>query len=66
MSTLIQHMQTERVRIEIRYSPVWDEYSVVPTVSGIRDDAATYYTNDLDDARSTASHMLQNYTETQS
>lgn len=51
------------VTTRISYSRTWEEYRVELFIDGMRDEKATYFTDDVDDARVTAKEMEINYKE---
>lgn len=54
--TVVSNPATDR-EVKMYYDPDYREYYNVLYVSGVKQDAATYYTNDREDADSTARHM---------
>jgi len=45
------------VKTRVSYSRTWEEYRVELYVDGMRDESATYFTDDIEDARYTAKEM---------
>lgn len=50
-----------KVTTRVSYSRTFEEYRVELYVDGLRDEKATYFTDDIDDARDTAKAMKADY-----
>jgi len=57
---VIMRLYQNGVEVRVRYNSALKEYSCDLYVRGQKNEDATYYTNDREDAIATADHMVKN------